>query len=316
MRLVEAKIYAIVPVLAIFAACGNYDLSLDESIRSANILLSYSRCDEALKELNTHDFQHDNSAYIVTYASAQACKSNFNLTHFLTSELSNLGSGVDSFLSFLTTMSSSPTDATNDVNFINLRSAINTLLYAGNVKAPSFASKERIFGDTTAQDMGMRTLYLLLAQLGKYFYLFGNPNGNNGQKGTGPGPNTCLADYTTPIAQAALTASLSDISPCSSHTEGHNSLDASADADSRKSLMCEGIVLFNNLLDTMGNLRLNNKRFDALSTLQASLHTLCTTSGLTNICTEMSQKSCEDNAAIQSIEIFFIGVFERLFTDA
>ena len=87
----------------------------------------------------------------------------------------------------------------NDTSFDDLQTAINILLYAGNLSATTepFATNRALkFSSDEAADMNSQLLFMELVQLGKYMRVYGNGN-SLGVKGAGnPLLNTCFTTYT------------------------------------------------------------------------------------------------------------------------
>ncbi len=299
--------------ITLFSACGVSDSEkIDEAISKAHQLLTERDCNEALKELNEVGYQNKNPYYLSVYASAQACKSDFTEPNFFANDVDNIGTSNTTILGTLSTMSTSEIIDSSTDSYQNLKNAINTLLYAGGISAPSHANRAAVFGASAARNLGAQAFYMIIAQMGKYFYLHGNTD-SNGRKGNrDPIANSCLADYTTPAGQVARLAAGASISPCASDSSGDTELQSGH--PERTKLMCEGIVLFNNLLDILASLTFTGDNVGALSSLQAGITDLCGALSLGTICTQRSQSDCEAES-MDNIELYFVGVFETMLTD-
>lgn len=306
-------------LLTLLLSCGaSKEEEIDNAIDYAQQLLTDKQCDLAIKELNDVGYQNSNARYLQTYASAYACKAGFSEITFFANDLSKLASGNTTFLPSLTKFSTSSTTSSTADSYTNMFSAINTLLYAGGITASSHANRHAVFGTSDTSNIELQALYLLLGQLGKYLYLHGNTD-SLGKKGTRDTPETndCLTDYTTAAAQAAVTAAGATISPCSNadYNDGHSELKNGA--ANRKKYLCQGTILFNNMLHIIQNLTLGTtSNTGTLGELDDNISALCTAGGLGAVCTEKDQTSCEANISIQDLELYFIAVFETMLTDA
>ena len=292
---------------------------MTKAISNAHRLLTQRACSLALGELNSVGYQNRNADYLSAYASAQACSSDFDEPSFFADSVDSIGSTNSNFLGSLSVMETSETQSSLDTNYLSLKNAINTLLYAGGIGEPSHENRVESIGATAANNLGIQTFYMLLFQMGKYFYLHGNTNAN-GQKGARESTgNPCLTDYTTVRsrnARATLSSNPSGslISPCAGDSDGHSEL--SSTSPERKQLLCEGIILFNNTLDIISHIAISEENTGSLSRLRQELNDNCADANLGSICDQKSQSNCEDNESIENIELFFLAVFETMLTDS
>ncbi len=311
--------------LILLCACGaSKEEEFDLIMTKAKLLLTQSKCDEALFELGQTGYRHYDAKYLQLYSSALACKGGFSVTS-LFGELADLTTTQAGILGSLSGMASSPTTSSTNKAFINLQSAIDTLLYAGNISTVSAANRAAEFNSTDASNMNMQALYMVLAQLGRYFYLHGNTNaaGKKGARDT-PETNDCLTDYTffdggagdSQVLRAFATGG-GTITPCAGNADGHSELKDGA--PNRNKYLCQGVILFNNLLDLLSNISLSGDNTSELQDLQSNIGDLCTLAGLGAVCTVKTQSVCESMAAVpadlNSIESFFVVVFETMLTD-
>src|SRR5690606_6850796 len=100
-------------------------------------------------------------------------------------------------------------------------------------------------------DMGVQALILNMVNLGKFFYYFGNVDAT-GEKGEGPGSNSCFIDYNDSRAKLIIG---NGTGACTDSISGHPELDQSTEAGRRR--MCEGFVLLTNFLDILENIDLS-----------------------------------------------------------
>lgn len=298
------------------SSCGKDEGNVDDAIDNANLLLTQKNCSGALAALNKVGYQNQNSRYLQTYASAYACLSGFSEITFFGSDVDKITAGNTTFLPSLATFTTSATTSSTDASYTNLKTAINTLLYAGGLTASSQANRAGIFGTDDASNMSIQAMYMILAQLGKYVYLHGNTN-TSGQKGARDTPETndCFTDYTTAVAQAAVTGAGANIAPCSNadYNDGHSELKNGA--ANRKEYLCEGAYLFNNFFDILTNVSFGStSNSGSIGSLSDNLSDLCDTAGLGAVCTIKDQDTCESDITIQDLELYFIAVYEVMVT--
>lgn len=325
MKFSISRITAVFAFLILFLnSCG--DISdqerVDNAISLANQLLTDSDCAGAKQVLDDLGYQNLNAEYLVTYAAAQVCTTGYTTTNLFTNELSKVDSTDSStILGSLTKFSTSSTSGSTDGNYETTLAAINTLIYAGGLTSPSHANRELKFTAQDLQEIEVFAIYLMLTNLGKYFYIHGNTN-SNGQKGALDvnDTNDCLADYLTAAGQAARLAAVASISPCNADNDGHSELQSGA--TNRQQYMCEGVVMFNNFVDLVTNVSISGSDTSTIQNLNTAVGTLCDDAGLGAVCTVKSQSECETTiwdsggGSGENVELYFVAVFETMLTDS
>lgn len=307
---------------ALLSSCGaTKDEEIESAIVSANQFLSNKRCNEALQVLDSVGPQMSNPDWLSTYSSAQACTADWNVVRFFETDLDLLDTAsetaiIGSLAVFSQANMSSPTDAA----YTGLRNAITTLLSAANVSPISYQARALALGTSVASRLAIQTLYMQLAQLGKFARYFGNANAS-GTKGLGTGANECYLTYNDADAQAiANSAGLGTCDTIPGDT-GH------PDLTGNRTRLCEGIVLFNNFLDIVSNVTLdptgNNGNIGDLDGLSTNLAAACATlSGpptnydFGGTCTVKTQSICESNAGgnytMAHLERYYAAFWEGL----
>ena len=252
MKLYINKLTFILLLLFIGGGCSqSTDEKVAEAILSANIHLSSSNCSSAISILEDVGRQNSNASYLKTLASAYACAAGFN-------ELTFFGKDLGDFtgLTGASTLSTSAMSAADDTQYESLQTAIDILLYAGGIastKNPPAALRQTHFNSNDAGDINAQLMYMLMAQLGKFSYYYGNTN-SLGAKGEGAqGSNTCFFDYDNAITfnpaattMAAYLDGLAAGNNCGSAGTGHNDFNPAATKVAR---LCQGVVLLNNFTD-------------------------------------------------------------------
>lgn len=298
-------------------SCGQSDdEKIDSAISHANQLLSSSLCADAIAVLDGIGYQNLNSRYLQTYSSAQACLAGYSTIDFFASDVDKIYANDANFIGSLTLFTTSPTTSLTSGSFLNLKNAINTLLFAGSTTSSSTTNRRAIFLETEIQAMNSQLLYMVLVQMGKYFEYYGNPSAA-GLKGGGAGGNNCLADYTEGTAPAIRAGLGAAISPCVADNDGHADLDGAVAATTRQSRMCEGIILFNNFTDILASLTFTGGNSGDIELLK-TLSDYCVLAGLGNVCSVKTLSECEDtaNVTFENAQLFFLNMFENMFTDA
>ncbi|MBI2518776.1 MAG: hypothetical protein HYV97_00080 [Bdellovibrio sp.] len=225
----------------------------EDAIVSANILLTKRKCDAAITLLEGVGRDVKDVKYLKALASAYACKSGFGVLKFFADDLA-LTSDPAPMGGTARYSTSSDMDSPTNAEYANLQTAIDLLLYAGGIDAsldPTLERRAAFFTDADAKEINAFLMYLLIVQIGRYFYYYGNAN-TAGVKGGGAGTNDCFMNYENLAFSGGFT-NMADyldggvtgacVSPA---TVGHPDLGADNAID--VALACEGIVLLNNFL--------------------------------------------------------------------
>lgn len=328
-KISKLRISFIVCVCLLNWSCGKTKAEkIDDAILNAKILLTTRKCQEAINVLETFGRDKKHTKYLQTLASAYACKGGYSSIIFWGTNLEKIDSNKSKFLGSLTKFSTSVMTAPADAEYSNLQEAINILLYAGGIENPSADERATIFSNDEAQDINVQNLYMLISQLGKYVFYYGNANPTTGVKGTGSeangNPNNlsngCFYNYdpSNAVLLAAITLARANnsLGSCTTLATGHEKLPALPNKTT-VTRMCQGVVLFNNLLDILSNTTIPGSGL-ALTTLKNSIATVCSNiSGGGDICTVKAQSACETNFATvpqtDSLQLYFFFIFETLF---
>ena len=256
------KLSLILSSILLLFSCGK---TADEEtlgvVLSANIALSSGECQKAIDTLENHGRVNTSAPYLKTLASAYACRAGYSTVTFFASDFALTTTKVP--LGGLTLYSTSSTAVTstlqNDEVFKDLQKAIDILLYAGGIASdsePTSAARAKHFSSSVAGDIDTQLLYLVLVQLGRYMNYYGNVSAA-GDKGGGSGSNTCFSSYET--ANAAIRAAIAN--PASTLTcknsvdtaASHTQLSSAVLATTRKTRLCQGVVLLNGLTALLPN---------------------------------------------------------------
>ncbi|HAZ11836.1 MAG: hypothetical protein A2X86_07710 [Bdellovibrionales bacterium GWA2_49_15] len=299
----------------------------EDAIVSANILLTKKKCDAAITLLESVGRDVSDVNYLKALASAYACKGGFSVLKLFADDLPLISSPAP--MGGATRFSTSvDMDSPTYAQYLSLQTAIDILLYAGGISTtldPTVARRAALFSAADAKEINAFLMYLLLAQLGRYFYFYSNANAA-GVKGGGTGPNDCFmnyenlafsggfADMTAWLGSAATGAC---VSPA---TVGHPDLGADNAID--VPLACEGIVLLNNFMAIFPGViaGMAGDDFDDLETLETAMNAgkvlaeANTPGSDTKVNNVLSQERCEslNDTSDDYIQTYFAFMMETL----
>ena len=306
-------------VLFLALSCGmDEEEGVNDAIDRALDYLSKGQCAGALEVLEEVGMQKYNASYLSALASSHACNAGFSEPSFFNDDLPQIA--ADSLLGSLTTMPSAEMTSAADRSFVNLIYAIDTLVYAGGVAVPTSAQRAPYFSDADLGNINIQALYMVMVGVGKYFDYYGNTN-SSGEQGAGSETNKCLYDYTyvnvppLPLG-ACVTAALGE--------EGSPGLPKGTAIAGQR--MCQGVVLFNLLLDLLTNSVVSaTSEFEELGSIvtQAAvvLTPACAAGGMGNLCSQTSVSLCTESYVTASgpkdeLQKYFQAIFETLLVDA
>lgn len=312
-------------IFSVAVSCGkDSDQKRSEGLLSARIKLTNGDYQGAINDLEALGRDPYSADYMSTLASAYAGKAGFSEIKFFGSDLALISATgtTSAFGGFARFSTSSMTDPDLDAKFNNLQTAINLLLYAGEVSSSSHANRSAKFSARDTGNMNTQAMYMITAQLGKLLNYFGNAS-INGEKGLGTTfTNQCFYQYTDASALTAITylntGSLNNI--CDNGDPGHPDIaGASATTISR---MCRGVVLMNNYIDLFVNTALGTAtNLSNLSSLSGTINTYINSScnvpnaggvNLGVLCTVKDQDTCESTATIAALQVYYAAIFESL----
>ena len=286
------------------------------SLRHVRQLLTERRCDEALRitdELNSSGNRSSDPSYLYLRSSSFACRGNYDDLNFFTENFNRLNDINNDSFHFVLASFYNAQNNPDSREYENLASAIDTLLFPGDITRVSFESRLELFGDRIAHNFNTQILYMLLTKLGRYSRHYGNMGLNDDNqlvKGLGDQGNTCFVDYTTTGTQVLRDVSLSNDNPCGGNSDGHPDMQESA--ENRTRIMCEGITMINTLFEIVNATVpriVNSRDADNLNNINQEL---CTNEfGNALICSVQTPSLCED-MPLEFIESFILLYFESL----
>ena len=254
------KLSLILSTILLLFSCGK---TADEEtlgvVLSANIALSNGDCQKAIDTLENYGRVNTSAPYLKTLSSAYACRAGYSTVTFFSSDFAKTTTKTP--LGGLTLYSTSSTAVVstlqNDEVFKDLQKAIDILLYAGGIASdsePTSAARAKHFSSSVAGDIDSQLLYLVLVQLGRYMYYYGNVSAA-GAKGGGSGTSTCFTSYTSANATvtAAITAAAGTCTNITTTAASHAQLSSAITAATRKTRLCQGVVLLNGLTALLPN---------------------------------------------------------------
>lgn len=298
--------------LLLVCCSGSPREKLEKKLTYLRQVLTHRDCPEAERIIQDLGGGHErNSEYISLKASGEACRGNYDEVRFFGEDVSSLSGATQGGFFYSLASFENSQDAPGSVPYTALDNAIRTLLYAGG--EPEHTARVARFGREEADELNTQLFYMVITQLGRYVRFYGNM-GDDGSgvlsKGSGDGINSCFADYTTPVAMTLL-AGLPGTNPCAVAGDSHLSMRASVTG--RKAVMCEGIVLFNVLLELIVEIAFIGRNTESLRDLQAALIAVGCSGVLVGapVCQVKSHQVCEDLPEEQ-LEALMIAYFEFL----
>lgn len=295
----------------VLIACGKTDdEKVESAIYKANLLLSSNQCQAALNELAGIAAQPSNYLYVSTLASAYACRADFSSYHFFTTDLENLDADETDFLNSLSIFSSSTETQAESDSFLDMQDGIDTLMLAGSLAYPEALDRISVFGAQKANDLHLQSLYMLLAQMGKWFHYYGGVNTTTGIK------SGCLYSYTNGVAQALI-----DGNPTGACANPYTGVRLSGNTEDTIRQMCYPVVLYNNLMDVLINVNIssgdsNYNLDEILDNVQTTYEDVCTSdANMETLCSMRLVQDCVDEYAADNtyLQVFFAGFFEASF---
>jgi len=237
----------------ILTACGaSKEESVDNAILRANLALTSGDCQAAINILELEGRQNLDVTYLKTLASSYACRAAYKTTVFFATDMPKI-TDPTLLLRELSTFSTSPNDAFDNLQYVDLLTSLDILLYAGGTsftQNPTSTIRNGIFGNGGV-DLNAFAFYLSFSQLGKFSYFYGNAAAVTGIKGGGgvTSTNPCYLDYNANVN--AFIGALPATGVCAAGSNsGHPDLVDGVDTVNLVRA-CEGIVLFNNMVDTL-----------------------------------------------------------------
>lgn len=228
---------------------------ISDAVDIAQTYLSESKCQDAIDVLEDVGGGSDNGIYLQVLASAYSCRAGFSELSFIQNDIPDIDVSSNSFLyKSLSTLSFSSETQVDSNEYADLKTALNLLLNSAGTQ-PSHSDRIAKFGERRANDLSVQILLLSAVQFGKFLNFFGNTS-TTGVKGAGvQGTNSCFLNYLFNDAKNVV-LNYDAANNCNSNIDGHPSLDITTTDGKRR--VCEGLVLYTNLLDVLNNIDLSS----------------------------------------------------------
>jgi hypothetical protein len=305
------KILCLFLLLGLSSCSKDSDDEFDDAVWKANFLMSSGTttdCEAAITLLEGIGRDLNHKGYVQVLASAYACTGGYNALTLLTSDISNLTAGSTDFLNSIAYFSTSIVETTAQSDeFVDIFDGIEIVASAGG--GTTHDERLAYFGADDTNDLNMQNLFMILAGLGKYLYYYGQASNVNGIK------TQCLYTYTNAVAQAVIdgTASGACANPYTGTMSGSSSSTITG--------MCHGLVLYNQMMDTLLNTTISTSAdLGDLDTVYTAISTaydaFCASDANTvTLCAQMDLATCETTYAADNtyLQIFFATVFELTF---
>lgn len=328
--------------LLLLVSCGTKEEAVKEAMLEANFYLNNSNCQDAIDILESQGDQSTDGRFLQILASAYACRAGFKETRFFVNDLPNFSEPQILGGSTTFTTSSSMNAPDND-QYEDLQRAINILLYAGGLstsKDPTVARRAAVLPADIALDVNAQLLYMVMAQIGKFLYYYGNANAS-GIKGAGTQTNKCILTYDDTISVNVSLSGLpaaavplgtyldtatgsTGIGACNSSQIGHPQLGADGGETPLKyDRLCQGAVLINNFLEIFPAVleASTGGDFAAVSGVLTQIEAVIAIvegakTGMESIVGVLSQEKCETNNTDDNpanVQIYYALLMENLF---
>lgn len=323
-------LFFVTTMLFLFSCGKSAEEKTADAVLSANISLSKGNCQDAINTLEDNGRVNTNAAYLKTLSSAYACRAGYSTLTFFTDDISKTvtPAPLGGTTIYSTSDNAVITTLQNDSSYQDLLTAINILLYAGGISAgtePTSAERARYFNSTEAADIDSQLLYMVLVQLGRYGYFYGDSSAT-GVKGSGAGANTCFTSYVNADAdvKAAITAAAGTCTNITTNASAHTQLaETIVAAATRKTRLCQGVVLLNNVFALLPNVISSAfpaadqaAALAAVSTINLAKTALIAADATTSIVAiTLDQSNCEDSSlvSVSNVESYFGLMFEGAF---
>jgi hypothetical protein len=325
--MLKYSIFILISLL--FFSCGaSVDEKTEAAVLSANIALGKGDCQSAINVLEANGRANSNGPYLKTLASAYACRAGYSTVTFFSSDISKTitPAPLGGTTLYSTSSAAVVTTLQNDEKFKDMQKAIDILLYAGGIDSttePTSAERAKYFSATVAGDIDTQLLYLVLAQLGRYMYYYGNADAA-GVKGLGASGKTCFTSYVNAHATiktaigAAPGLCKNTTTDAASHLQLSNTI---VPVSARQTRLCQGVVLLNGVLAILPNVistAMNNPAGSAavlLAFTAAKTALIAADPTTLTVATTMNQSVCENtaNVTVSNLESYFGGMFESVF---
>jgi hypothetical protein len=243
--------YAIMVVMIFCFSCGQKLTESDYTLR-ANMLLSQSKCSEALEVLTHVKDEDQTSNYFHALSSAHACTASYSLLT-LFSSIADYDNASTNIFNFFAKMDISNETSDSDVGFTSLKLAIDSILYLNSSTDSTHEDRLVIIKNEQQNDeLSFKAMIYILGYLGKWMAFYGDVS-VGGLKGSGSGSNNCFTNYSN-----AGILSLLDSTPnrtCDADQAGgivgHPSIVVGTSSGTQK--LCQPLVYINHLLDILPN---------------------------------------------------------------
>ncbi len=310
------KLLILTLIFVLMSCAKNDQEQIDDAIDQALSLLSSEKCDEAISILEDAGRQNDNAIYLQVLASAYACKAGVDTISFLSNDLPDLDTtSISTLMKTASVITLSPETSTDSTAYASLTTALNILQDFDGGAQPSQLNRAAVYGTRKAGDMGMQIIVLSIIQMGKFLNWYGNVSGT-GVKGGGTNTNSCFLNYTYAPAQAVIGAATG---ACTVTNDGHSGLDPAVSTAIARRHMCEGLMLFTNLLDVLENITVTGSTdledlADVADTASAQRDAIITAvPALATLLNETSNSDCVAAIAAaesNNMELIYASLFE------
>jgi hypothetical protein len=298
-----------------FVSCSKEEEDeFDDAILEANFLLSEGDCAGAISVLEgVGSSASTSSLFLQVYASAYACSGGYSDLDFFGEAATKLNAGSTDFLNSLATFDYSVEEASAEsADFQNLMEAIDIITTGGGNTSGDHTGRLAIFGTDDTQSLNLQALFMVAGAIGKYVHYYTDAVASTGIK------SQCVYTYTKAISRAAIDAAPASACNGAGGYVGGNS-GVTDDAIRRA---CQGVVLYNQMIDLFLNTTLTNSDdYGDLDLVYANISTaydtFCETDANTQaMCDLKTVQGCIDDYDDSTISIDYIELYLAAIIDA
>lgn len=298
-----------------FVSCSKEaDDEFNDAILEANFLLSDGDCAGAISILESLGSSASTSSlFLQVYASAYACSGGYSDLDFFGEAATKLNAGSTDFLNSLATFDYSVEETSAETSdFQNLMEAIDIITTGGGNTTGDHTGRLAIFGTDSTQSLNLQALFMVAGAIGRYVHYYTDADSATGLKAQ------CVYTYTKAISRAAIDAAPASACDSGSGYVGGNS--GTTDDAIRRA--CQGVVLYNQLIDLFLNTTLSNSDdYGDLDLVYANIstayNTFCATDANTQaMCDLKTVQNCVDDYDDATISIDYIELYLAAIIDA
>lgn len=326
---IQRFLFAIALVVGLSACGADEEQTIDDAVDVAQSYLTTGDCQRAIDTLEDIGRHPEHYRYVKTLATGYACRAGYSTPNLYGNDLTKIG--TPSLLGGMGVFTTSDLmESPDDPNFEDLQTAMNVLLYSGEItetQNPTSERRSRYFSSSEVANMDTLLLYLTMVQIGMFVNYYGDidnsltsSDGDYGLKGAASNGTAdyCLFDYDGTISltpdgtvvgagDTTLDDYLVSLAGTSNACDGSNGAAdgynpyLGTNSNMHLERMCQGVVLLNTFFNALDNV-VAQLAGDSFSSLGDSFDAIDVVNGAiagiypdaVNLIGLMNQENCED----------------------